>query len=80
MNYIYFIHAIGFCVSGIISVCFNWIKLVVMVGPPGPSFAWGAFPRASMRSWWGRKLGHCTAIPGCCLFRIVVLEGLYFTS
>ena len=65
---------------GIISVCFNWIKLVVTIGPPHSDFAWGTFSRASMRSWWDRKLVHCTTIPGHHLLRIVVLEGLNFAS
>ena len=64
----------------IVSICSNWIELVVTVGPPSPSFGWGMFPRASVRSWWGRKLGCHTAIPGHHLLRIVVLKSLYFMS
>ena len=63
LNYIYLIHVIRFCVTGIVSICSKWVKLVIMVGPPSPSFTWGTFPRTSVSSCWGRKLGHCAASP-----------------
>ena len=38
------------------------------------------FPRAPVRSWWGRKLGCHAAIPGCHLLRVVILKSLYLVK
>ena len=43
LYYVYLVHVTRFCVKGNISVSFDWVELVVMVGPPSPNFTWGMF-------------------------------------